>query len=145
MASLDISGIPEVLAEMRKLGEDTGPVAQAMLDAGAAVAVESWKETCTRFGLVKTGAMRDSIGVTTKSAGMLYREITAIGKDARGVRNGAKAFMLHYGTSRFTATYWWDRAEQEAEPKVNAAMKAVWDHYRQTGEINSGGASTGNG
>ena len=143
MATFDFSGMPEILAELRKRGEDTGQVAQAMLDAGAAAAVASWRETIDQMGLVRTGALRDSITVTSKSAGLSYREITAKGKDKRGVRNGAKAFMLHYGTSRIPATHWWDKAYDNAEPLVMAAMRRVWDIYEETGEIITTGGGSG--
>ena len=134
MARIDFSGIPEVLADLRRRQEAAGPVAAAILDAGAAAAVSSWRETITRLGMVKTGAMRDSISAKAGKDEM-SREITAKGKDEKGVRNGQKAFILHYGTSRITASYWWTTAEQEAEPKVTAAMKRIWDTYNATGSI----------
>lgn len=140
MAVFDFSGMPEILRELRKRGEEGEAVGQAMLDAGAAAAVTSWQSTIDRLGLVKTGAMRDSIAPTGRGS---YREITAKGKDKNGVRNGAKAFMLHYGTSRIQATYWWDEAYHEAEPLVNAAMRRVWDIYNQTGEIITTGGAGG--
>lgn len=140
MATFDFSGMPEILAELRRRGEEGEAVGQAMLDAGAAAAVASWRNTITRLGLVKTGAMRDSIAPTGRGS---YREITAKGKDQKGVRNGQKAFVLHYGTSRITATYWWDEAYHEAEPLVNAAMRRVWDIYVQTGEIITTGGAGG--
>ena len=129
MATIDFSGIPEILAELRRRGEGAEDVAQAMLNAGAAAAIDSWRKTVDRLGLVKTGAMRESIGVTKASRRSRYREITANGKDKRGVRNAEKAFILHYGTSRIEPTYWWDTAEQEAEPLVMAAMKSVWEKW----------------
>ena len=144
MATFDFSGMPEILAELRKRSEETEQVAQAMLNAGAAAAVASWRETITEMKLWKSGDMRDSIAPTSKSAGLSYREITAQGKDRRGVRNGAKAFMLHYGTSRIPATYWWDKAAQRAEPLVMAEMRRVWDIYVTTGEIiATGGGGSG--
>lgn len=131
MARLDVSGFETALADMRRRGEQAGPAARAVLDAGAAAAVESWRETITRLGLVDTGALRDSIGPTAQkdSGGMLYREITARGTDAKGTRNAEKAFILHYGTSRIKGSYWWDTAEKEAEPRVTAAMTAAWNEY----------------
>ena len=141
MATFDFSGMPEILAELRKRGEEGEAVGQAMLDAGAATAVASWKNTITRLGLVKTGAMRDSIAATDYRGS--YREITAKGKDRNGVRNGAKAFMIHYGTSRITGNHWWDEAYHEAEPLVNAAMRRVWDIYNETGEIITTGGAGG--
>lgn len=141
MATFDFSGMPEILAELRKRGEEGERVGQAMLDAGAAAAVASWQRTIDRLGLVNTGDLRDSIAPTDYRGS--YREITAKGKDRRGVRNGQKAFVLHYGTSRIRATYWWDTAYHEAEPQVNAAMRRVWDIYVQTGEIITTGRAGG--
>ena len=141
MATFDFSGMPEILAELRKRGEEGEAVGQAMLNAGAAAAVASWRETITRLGLVKTGALRDSIAPTERRGS--YREITAKGKDAHGVRNGQKAFVLHYGTSRIRASYWWDTAHREAEPLVFAAMRRVWDTYVLTGEIIATGGAGG--
>lgn len=137
MARIDLSGFEGALAEMRRRGEQSGPVAMAILDAGAAAAVESWRETITRLGLVKTGAMRDSIAATAPKSGdgILSREITAKGTDTKGTRNGAKAFMLHYGKSTAKGNHWWDTAEKDAEPRVTAAMAAAWNTYTQTGEV----------
>lgn len=137
MARIDLTGFEAALAEMRKRGEQSDAVAQAILDTGAAAAVESWRETITRLGLVKTGAMRDSIAATAPKTdgGILYREITAKGTDEKGVRNGEKAFILHYGTSRIKRSYWWDTAEQDAAPKVTAAMAAAWKTYTETGNV----------
>ena len=135
MARIDISGFEAALADMRRRGEASGPVARAILDAGAAAAVESWKETISRLGLVKTGDMRDSIAATdvkTDGSGVLYREVTAKGVDRHGVRNGEKAFILHYGTSRIKASYWWDTAEKDAAPRVADAMTAAWEEHTQT-------------
>lgn len=141
MAKIDFTGAPELLAELRRRGETAGPVAAAMLDAGAGAAVASWKETITRLGLVKTGAMRDSITAKPGKGGEMSREITAAGRDAKGVRNGEKAFILHYGTSRIRASYWWSMAEQDADPKVIAAMRAIWDAWNASGEIPQGGSA----
>lgn len=137
MARIDLTGFEAALAEMRKRGEQSGPVAQAILDAGAAAAVESWRETITRLGLVKTGAMRDSIAATAPktTGGILYREITAKGTDRNGTRNGAKAFILHYGKSTAKGNHWWDTAESDAAPKVTAAMTAAWNTYKETGNV----------
>lgn len=137
MARIDLTGFEDALAEMRKRGEQSGPVALALLGVGAAAAVESWRETITRLGLVDTGAMRDSIAPSAPkdNGGILYREITAKGTDAKGTRNGEKAFILHYGTSRIKASYWWDTAERDAEPKVTAAMTAAWNSYTETGDV----------
>ena len=130
MATIDLSGFPEVVAELRRRGEGAEDVAQAMLDAGAAAAIDSWRRTIDRLGLIKTGAMRESIGVTKASRRSRYREITALGRDGHGVRNGEKAFVLHYGTSRIKPTYWWDTAWEEAEPLATAAMRSVWEKWK---------------
>ena len=138
MARLDSTGAEAVIKQMRRLGQQAGPVAAAVLAAGAVEVRDAWRETIRARGYVDTGAMLRSISFPARpkdNGGILSTEIAPKGKDASGTRNAEKAFILHYGTSRIPASYWVDEAEQAAEPRANARMTAVWDEYMRTGTV----------
>ena len=130
MASMDTSGLDDLINQMRRLGQDVGPVADEMLDAAAGIVRDQWKSTAKQYGHVDTGAMVDSVDFPVKgSARALYRDIYPQGKDAKGVRNAEKAFILHYGKHNMPGTYWVDDAEDKAGPEAIAACQAIWDRF----------------
>ena len=134
MARFDTTGLDELIADMRRLGQDSGPVAEEMLEAAAEVVKESWKESARDHGHVDTGAMISSIDYPVKgNAGALYRDIYPQGKDAKGVSNAKKAFILHYGKSSKPGTYWVDDAEAKAAPKVIEVCKEIWSRFLESG------------
>lgn len=122
-----VTGADEFIRDLQKLGAEMPQVERAMLQAGGQVMAEDgWKAEITDRDLVDSGAMRDHVTYKVKSGkGRLRAEITATGQDSRGVRNAAKAFYLHYGTSKIQPTHWIDPAESRAMPGTTAAMGAV--------------------
>lgn len=132
MARFEPSGFDEMEAQLRRMGEAAAPVVQEMLDAGAEVLKEAWRNTAERYKVRKTGHMIESIGVARGREDDPFREIYPQGKDPdTGVRNAEKAFTTHYGTSRIKARYWVDEAENAAQAPLNEAMQAVFDKRMQ--------------
>ena len=125
-----VEGADEFIRDLQKLGAEMPQVERAMLKAGGQVMAEDgWKAEITDRDFVDSGAMRDNVTCKVKTGkGRMRAEITAIGQDSRGVRNAAKAFYLHYGTSRgIPPSHWIDSAEADGYPKANAAMRARLD------------------
>ena len=122
-----VTGADEFIRDLQKLGAEMPQVERAMLQAGGQVMAEDgWKAEINERKFVDSGAMRDHVTYKVKSGkGRLRVEITATGQDSRGVRNAAKAFYLHYGTSKIQPTHWIDPAESRAMPGTTAAMDAV--------------------
>ena len=140
MARFDMSGLDDTVREMRRLGEESGDAAKAMLQAGAEGVKKAWRLAAEEHGLRDTGDMIESIGFARepKQIGDAYSiDIYPQGKDRKGVRNAEKAFVLHYGTSTHTATYWVDDADRYSEDFAIPAMQEVWDAFVATGQVPS--------
>lgn len=137
MAHISFQGHEEMLKELRKMRQEFGPLARAMIQAGGNAMADAWRETIRRRGLVDTGAMLAGVGTTKIKEGDngLYIDVTSKGTDRTGTRNAEKAFVLNYGTSRLPATHWVEEAEQLGAPRSTAAMQAVLDAYKATGSI----------
>ncbi len=136
MAKLMFSGLDDIAGELSRMGEDADKVADKMLRAGAGEMAKRWRKSIDEAGLVKTGAMKNSVAPAKGAmgnAGMKYIEIYPRGTDkggghkGKGVRNAAKAFFNHYGTSRIPATRFVDQAEESGEEMAVRAMQAIWD------------------
>lgn len=133
MARMDTTGLDDLINEMQRLGQDEGPVVDEMLDAAAGIIREHWKETAKDHGHVDTGAMVESVDFTVKGKSRaLYRDIYPQGKDAKGVRNAEKAFILHYGKHNMPGSYWVDEAEMKAGPEAIEACQDIWDRFLQS-------------
>jgi len=138
VARFDMSGIDATVDEMRRLGEDVGPVADAMLLAGAAEVREAWRRAAEEAEHRLTGDMIASIGFPREPqdiGGMKAIDIYPQGRDEHGVRNAEKAFILHYGTSKLDGSRWIDLADMYCESTVVPAMTAVWAAYLETGRV----------
>lgn len=125
-----VTGADAFLRDLQKLGAEMPRVKRAMLKAGGEAMAESWRQEIDRRGFVLSGAMKNQVRYKLKTGkgNSLRAEISSYGDDGRGVSNGTKAFYLHYGTSRgIPASHWIDAAEQDADLKVQAAMRAVLD------------------
>jgi len=137
MARLDMSGMDEVIEQMKNMHMLSSKVADEMLLAGAQVMKDSWKRTIASFGLIDTGDMLKSVGYPRQPKDI--NDVRTIdvypqGKDRDGVRNAEKAFVLHYGRSNMGPTEFVDAAEQQAKKEADAAMEKIWDDF-----INNGG------
>ena len=136
MARLDMSGMDEVLKQMKDMQMLTGKVADEMLMAGAEVMKEAWKDTITRFELINNDDMRKSVGYPRQPKSI--NDVRTIdvypqGKDRNGVRNAEKAFVLHYGRSTMDPTEFVDVAEQQGKAEADAVMEKIWDNFIENG------------
>ncbi len=133
MARMDTSGLDELVNQMRRLGQDSGPVAEEMLDTAAGIIRDQWRETAKEHGHVDTGAMIDSVDFPVKgNVRAMYRDIYPQGKDAKGVSNAEKAFILHYGKHNMPGDYWVDEAEMKAGPEAIEACQAIWNRFLES-------------
>lgn len=137
--SIDMSGLDELIRDMNRLGENTGAIAEAMVDAAVVEIRDAWKETAEDYGYHASGEMIESIGfpdATVKTASMLYRDVYPQGKDSEtGVRNAEKAFLQHYGYKKKDGSYWVDEAEARAAPRVAARLEKMWADFLDTGKV----------
>lgn len=138
MARLEAKGIDELINELIRIGQDTGPVADRMLMEAAPEVKKCWQDSARKHGHIDTGDMVNSINFPRKPrtvSGVRRIDIYPQGKDSKGVRNAEKAFILHYGRSGKLGTHWVDDAEKAAEPRVQAAMERVFDEFIEKGRI----------
>jgi len=138
MATIDTSGLDEMIRAMERLGQNTEAVASVMLEAGAQEIKSCWKESAEEHGHRDTGAMIDSIAVAKGASGARFRDIYPQGKDKKGVRNAEKAFILHYGRNgarEIKASYWVDDAEAEGNIRVEQKLNGLWGQYLETGQV----------
>lgn len=136
MARLDMSGMDEVIEQMKNMQMLSSEVADEMLLAGAEVMKKSWQKSISRFGLIDTGDMLKSVGYPRKPKNINDARTIDVypqGKDRDGVRNAEKAFVLNYGRSNMDPTGFVDFAEEQAEAERDAAMKRIWDNFIENG------------
>lgn len=151
MARLNTSGLDKLIDEMGRMGQLTGPVAEAMITEAANVTRDAWREAAEEHGLRDTGDMINSIGYPVSIIHLgaaLARDIYPQGKDSKGVRNAEKAFILHYGKHGFPATYWVDDAEAKAGPRIQERLEDMWAEFNETGkvpQVSNNGAGSGSG
>lgn len=131
MAKFEINGVDRIIDELGRMDALTGPMAEEMVDAGARVLVDTWKDVIRSRGHVDTGDMLRSVKAK-KPAGsseVVAREVYPLGKDAKGVRNAEKAFILHYGWKSRQGDHFVDQVEADANEPAVSAMEAVMDKY----------------
>ena len=134
MARFNTAGLDGVLEEMKREGALVGPAAEEMLMTGAEQVKEAWRRSAEEHGHRDTGALIDSIGYPRKpkkADDVLSIDIYPQGKDAKGVRNAEKAFILHYGTSKRKGSGWVDDADRYSEQTAIPAMIQVWENYKK--------------
>ena len=137
MAKCYTSGIDELAAELKKLGQlDNDKLVGEMLEAGADVVIDEWKEGIKKAVKNKRGRSTGELleSVTTKKGiqklgDASCKTIYPAGKDSKGVRNAEKAFILHYGKSGQAATLFVDDVEAAAEDNAVDAMEQVFNDY----------------
>lgn len=122
-----IIGADELARDLQRLGDNMPQVERAMLEAGGQVMAQAWQSAIDAHGFVLTGSMRDNVRPKVRKVhGSQRAEITSLGADDHKVRNAAKAYILHYGTSRISASHWIDGAEQEGTgPSVDAMGRVL--------------------
>ena len=128
MALFNGEGFDELVADLKQHGDLISTAAPDMLQAGAEVVADSWRDAIRAHGLIDTGDMIDSVGPANLVNTSSEKKITVYpqGRDRKGIRNAEKAFINHYGASRRKATHFVDDAETKAEGPAVDAMAAVW-------------------
>lgn len=128
MALFNGEGFDELLADLKQHGDLVSTAAPDMLQAGAAVVADSWRDAIRAHDLIDTGDMIDSVGPSDVVNTSSEKKIAVYpqGRDRKGIRNAEKAFINHYGASRRKATHFVDDAETKAEEPAVDAMAAVW-------------------
>ena len=136
MAKMRIEGMDEVIEDMIRVGQQTGPVADKMLLAGAEEVKKAWKRSIEKHGLINYSDMLKSVGYPRKPK--TVNDVKTIdvypqGKDRDGVRNAEKAFVLHYGRSNMDPTYFVDEANREGEEAAEKVMTEIWNDFIEKG------------
>lgn len=138
------TGLDAMIRDMERLGEESGEMAEAMVNVAADEIRAAWKESAEKHGLRDTGDMIDSIdfkGPVFSIGDALARDVYPLGKDKKGVRNAEKAFILHYGKNNFDATYWVDDADDMASERINTRLPEMWGEFLETGKVPAVAAS----
>ena len=136
MARFDTGGLDDLINEMQRMGQDTGEVAEEMVNAAVEEIREAWRKSAQEHGHHDTGAMIESIGIgpgPVRAGGILYRDVYPQGTDSKGVRNAEKAFILNYGKHNMPASHWVDDADEKSGAPVQAACQAIWDRFLRGG------------
>ena len=135
MALFEAEGFDELVADLKKNADLLDSAAPEMLQAGAAVVADAWRDAIQSHGLIDTGDMLDSVAPANLVNSSTEKKIAVYpqGRDRKGVRNAEKAFINHYGASRRKATHFVDDAETKAEGPAVEAMAAVWYEKLESG------------
>ena len=131
MAHIELDGMDDLLKKLEKLSDvnklndiaiKAVTEAQPISEAAMRAAIASVEQ-----GRYATGSVSNSIESTpTLMNGYgIYAVARPTGRDAKGVRNGAKAAYLQYGTSRLQPRPWRQRAILAAQQPCIKAMEDV--------------------
>lgn len=135
MALFEAEGFDELVADLKKNADLLDSAAPEMLQAGADVVADAWRDAIQSHGLIDTGDMLNSVAPANLVNSSTEKKIAVYpqGRDRKGVRNAEKAFINHYGASRRKATHFVDDAETKAEGPAVEAMAAVWYEKLESG------------
>lgn len=133
MASLNVTGMEEVLKQLDKLSKkaDVDEIAKKAVEKAKDVVLESTRSAvaASEYGPRSSGSVAASIQVTNARINSFgaYTVARPTGRDANGTRNGLKAGVLEYGThdGRFPARPWGKRAKSAAEGPCIKIMEEV--------------------
>lgn len=146
MARFRTEGLDELIADLDRMGQTTGELAERILMAGAEQVKRAWRKSADIHKLRLTGQLIDSIGYPRKPRrirdllaidiypqGMsTYTEDPKTGKRIerkKPVRNAEVAFINHYGTSKNPGSRWVDTADDLAGPTVEAEALRIYDEW----------------
>ncbi|MEA4927575.1 MAG: hypothetical protein VB104_02735 [Candidatus Limiplasma sp.] len=148
MAKFSAAGINETVESLKEMGLFTEKMAEEMVEIGASVTADAWKEVIEERRHIVNGDMLKSVQPTSVlryGNGNPYADVYPQGVDRNGVRNAEKAYMLHYGwkagkASRhnkkskgakgaYKGDHFVDEAERRAEQRVEDAMDTFGDRY----------------
>lgn len=144
----DDAAVTQVIHALDMMGQGTTEIADAMLEAGAAVVIKGWQDKIAEKGHIRFGAMQKSIKASKpadKDGGRVI-EVRPTGMDAKDrktpVRNAEKAFVINYNRP---GDKWVQEAEQESETAAQSAMESVLSKWLADGNAPSsaGGWASG--
>lgn len=118
-----------------------------MLLAGAEIVRKGWEDTAEERGFRRTGGLIAAIRYAKKSEKMRdlrYVDIYPQGSDKTGMRYGAIAYILHFGTpgssnprarkrkkkypgAGIPRTLWVDQAEERSADAAVGEMRRIWN------------------
>lgn len=137
MARLEIDGMDDMLANLRKLGSGIRPAVKRIVTAGADAETGVMSGQIQTAKHVMTGQMRDAVGLGNYKETLGGGEVAVYpkGEDSKGISNAKKAFVINYGlggnpTRKGKKNKTGDkfitgkRPEREASETVTAAMDA---------------------
>jgi len=120
-------GLESLIGDLEKNKNLLDEAAPEMLKAGAEVIIDCWKDAIRAHDLIDTGDMLNSVkAFYVISPNSKYADIYPDGIDCKGVRNGEKAFINHYGATNRKATHFVSDAETKAEEPAVNAMAEIW-------------------
>lgn len=133
MPTIKVTGLDELIARMERAGKlgDVETV-DAMLIAGANEVKNVMKDVAKEHGFHDSGEMIEKIGFSKRPVSVEESRRISIypqGRDSKtGVRNAAKAFYLHYGTSKIPASHWITEVNERAQEPALTAMTEVFNN-----------------
>ena len=141
MATINLSGLDDVVRRIDKLGSKMTETVDKMLNAGGyEMKAEQQNVLSTSHRHILTGSMHDKIGYTNPKGVGTGRQTTVYprGVDGKKTSNARKGFILNYGTGeRYTkkgyyrgkivADHWFDYGVDAATPKVEDKMRQVFE------------------
>ena len=129
MARMQFSGTEDVMRELLMENERMERKATEMLGEAGKVVTKALQDVIEERGHVDTGAMKESVRASAvkKSGSARVTTIYPHGKDAKGVRNAEKAYIIHYGTSKRRGDHFVDEAEERAMDAAEQTMQEVWE------------------
>lgn len=145
MAKFNVTGLEERIRELDRMGQATGPVADAMLTVAGKLVAEGWQYSVLQHGHFDTGALFGSIKPSRPRTKGGIREITVSprgtdSKDRTPVRNAEKGFVLNYGRRNMAGSHWAEDATEMSEGPAIEAMENLFDDWIWTGNVpDSGG------
>ena len=131
MASFTSSGSADVLRQLQQADLFDDETAGRLLDAGGSAFVENVRREMSRapyrLSAILQKVTRKGKQIKRDKEGRPYVAITINGKNKRGERNAAVAFVLNYGRrpeyGEIAPAHFWERAKMktaEALPQVYA-------------------------
>lgn len=136
MARITLDGIDDIIEELRQATEDMTEVVDKMLIAGGEVANEELQASILRHDHILTSSMYNSVRFEEPRLSMFstsrYVSSYSRGADVKGTSNQKKSFVLNYGSEKrnIKASHWFDEAYEKAAPRIEAAMRKVWDEWK---------------
>lgn len=129
--AITITGLDEVLKKMEKLSNKSkvDDIAKKAVSQAKDKVVSSMKSalSSSEYGQYSTGSIAASVQPTEAKINSYgaYSVARPTGRDMKGVRNGAKAAYLEYGTARMPARPWRSRAVSGCEAECVRIMEDV--------------------